>query len=126
MSQLVGNPENRFCRVAALNILNSRKREFSRNCHDRNNLSRILRKPGFCLCENSNCEADQRLYFRYTDSTTSLLLKSESSRLQPLSMAAQAGLCQTGWKPPGPVFSRRGLFHVYSLFQSNWHATEFA
>ena len=38
------------------------------------------------LCENkgtdqlrSNCEADQCLYFRYTDSTTPLLLKSEIS-----------------------------------------------
>ena len=41
-----------------------------------------LRKPDFCLCENkgadqlrSNCEADQRLCFRFTDSTLSLLLK---------------------------------------------------
>ena len=41
-------------------------------------------KIGYCLCENkgadqlrSNCEADQRLCFRYTDSTISLLLKSE-------------------------------------------------
>ena len=36
----------------------------------------IVRKLDFCLCENkgadqlrSNCEADQRLCFRYTDST---------------------------------------------------------
>ena len=49
-------------------------------------MSRIVRKPGFCLCENkgadqlrSNCEADQRLCFRYTDSTISLLLKSKIS-----------------------------------------------
>ena len=46
-----------------------------------NERSRIVRKPEFCLCENkgadqlrSNCEADQRLCFRYTDSTISLLL----------------------------------------------------
>ena len=39
----------------------------------------IVRKPDFCLCGNkgadqlrSNCEADQRLCFRYTDSTLSL------------------------------------------------------
>ena len=45
-----------------------------------------MRKTGFCLCENkgadqlpSNWEADQRLCFRYTDSTMSLLLKSEIS-----------------------------------------------
>ena len=41
-----------------------------------------MRKPDFCLCENkgadqlhSNCEADQHLCFRNTDSTISLLLK---------------------------------------------------
>ena len=49
-------------------------------------MSLIVRKPDFCLCENkgadqlrSNCEADQRLCFRYTDSTISLLLKSQIS-----------------------------------------------
>ena len=43
-----------------------------------------MRKPDFCLSENkgadqlrSNCIADQRLCFRYTDSTIPLLLKSE-------------------------------------------------
>ena len=46
----------------------------------------IVGKPDFRLCENkgadqlrSNCEADQRLCFRYTDSTISLLLKTEIS-----------------------------------------------
>ena len=49
-------------------------------------LSRIVRKPNFFLGENKgadqlrgNREADQRLCFRYTDSTISLLLKSEIS-----------------------------------------------
>ena len=49
-------------------------------------MSRIVRKPDVCLCENKgadqlrgNREADQRLCFRYTDSTNSLLLKSEIS-----------------------------------------------
>ena len=44
-------------------------------------MSRIVKKPDFCLCENkgadqlrSNCEADQRLCFRYSDSTISHLL----------------------------------------------------
>ena len=44
-------------------------------------------KPTICLGENkgvdqlrSNCEADQRLSFRYSDSTVPLLLKSEISR----------------------------------------------
>ena len=51
-----------------------------------NYLSRIVRKRDFCLCENKgadqlrgNREADQRLCFRYTNSTISLLLKSEIS-----------------------------------------------
>ena len=49
-------------------------------------MSRIVRKPDFCLCENKgadqlrgNREADQRLCFRYTDSTFPLLLISEIS-----------------------------------------------
>ena len=50
------------------------------------NMSRIMRKPDFCLGENKgadqlrgNREADQRLCFRYSDSTIPLLLKSEIS-----------------------------------------------
>ena len=49
-------------------------------------LSRIVRKPDFCLGENKgadqlrgNREADQRLCFRYTDSIFPLLLISEIS-----------------------------------------------
>ena len=48
------------------------------------NLSLVMRKPAFCICENKdadqlrgNREADQRLCFRYTDSTFPLLPKSE-------------------------------------------------
>ena len=44
-----------------------------------------MRKPAFCICENKdadqlrgNREADQRLCFRYTDSTIPLLPKSEN------------------------------------------------
>ena len=51
-------------------------------------MSRVMRKPGFCICENKdadqlrgNREADQRLCFRYTDSTIPLLSKSEISSL---------------------------------------------
>ena len=47
-------------------------------------MSRVVRKPDFCICENKDAdqlrgsrEADQRLCFRYTDSTIHLLLKSE-------------------------------------------------
>ena len=53
-------------------------------------MSRVVRKPVFCICENKdadqlrgNGEADQRLCFRYTDITISLLPKYEISSLQP-------------------------------------------
>ena len=49
--------------------------------------SRDVRKPDFCLGENkgadqlrSNCEADQRLCFRFTDTTIPLLCISKISR----------------------------------------------
>ena len=51
-------------------------------------MSRIVRKPAFCICENKdadqlrgNREADQRLCFRYIDSTIHLLSKSDISSL---------------------------------------------
>ena len=51
-------------------------------------MSGIMRKPTICTCENkdadqlcSNCEADQRLCFRYTDSIIPLLSKSKISSL---------------------------------------------
>ena len=50
------------------------------------NLSRPMAKPTICIGENKdadqlrgNLEADQRLCFRYSDSTIPLLLKSEIS-----------------------------------------------
>ena len=61
-----------------------------------------MRKPDFCLCENkgadqlrSNCEADQRLCFCYTDSSIPPLLISKISSLLS-SVTVQASLCQTG------------------------------
>ena len=51
-------------------------------------MSRVMRKPVFCICDNKdadqlrgNREADQRLCFRYTDSTIHPLPKSEISSL---------------------------------------------
>ena len=50
-----------------------------------------MRKQAFCICENKdadqirgNREADQRLCFRYTDSTIPLL--SKSKMLKPLAI----------------------------------------
>ena len=51
-------------------------------------MSLVVRKPAFCICENKdadqlcgNREADQRLCFRYISSTIPLLPKSEISSL---------------------------------------------
>ena len=55
---------------------------------ERANLSRVMKKPTLCICENKdadqlrgNREADQRLCFRYIDSTIPLLSKSKISSL---------------------------------------------
>ena len=52
------------------------------------NMSRVVRKPAFCICENKDAdqlrgtrEGDQRLYFRYVDSTIPLLPKYEIGSL---------------------------------------------
>ena len=81
-----------------------------------------MRKPAFCICKNKdadqlcgNGEADQRLCFRYIDSTIPLLSKSEMSSLQPSSVAVQCGLCRTWLEPQRPVFSRRGSYYPLSL-----------
>ena len=74
-------------------------------------MSLVVRKPAFCICENKvadqlrgNHEADQRLCFRYTDSTTPLLPKYEISSLQPSFVAVQTGLCQTWSETPKTGF----------------------
>ena len=59
-------------------------------------------KSTICIGENkgadqlrSNCEADQRLCFRYMDCTIPLLLESAISSFLPSSVTVQSGLCQT-------------------------------
>ena len=78
-----------------------------------------MRKPAFCICENKdadqlrgNREADQRLCFRYKDSTIPLLPKSEISSLYPSSVAVQPGLCRiwsetlkTGFLTARPIYA---------------------
>ena len=74
-------------------------------------MSRIVRKPDFCICENEDAdqlrgyrEADQRLCFRYKDSTIPLLSKSDISSLYPSSVAVQPGLCGTRTETPKTSF----------------------
>ena len=73
----------------------------------RHHISRVMRKPDFCLCENkgadqlcSNCTANQRLCFRYLDGTIPLPLKSEISSFKSVSETVQAYLCQTWSETP--------------------------
>ena len=80
------------------------------------NMSRVVRKPAFCICENKdadqlrgNREADQRLCFRYIDTAIPLLSKSESSSLLPSSVTVQTGLCRTWSETPKTGFLRTGL-----------------
>ena len=60
-----------------------------------------MRTPAFGICGNwpksaaRLSQADQRLCFRYIDSTIPLLPKSKISSLEPSSVAKQSGLCQT-------------------------------
>ena len=68
---------------------------------------------GFCLCENKdadqlrgNCEADQRLRFRYTANKIPLLLKSQIASLWPSSVIDQPGLCQAWSEIPKTGFLR--------------------
>ena len=70
-------------------------------------------KPAICIGENKdadqlrgNREADQRLCFRYSDSTIPLLLKSKISSF--FSVLVQVGLCQTCSETALFVFPRGG------------------
>ena len=94
VSDLVGNPKDRFSHMEALQIfcahvpimktLQSNSDPPQAHFY----MSRIMRKPDYCTCKNKdadqlrgNREADQRLCFRYIDSTIPLLHKSEISSL---------------------------------------------
>ena len=81
-----------------------------------------MRKQAFGICENkdadqlrSNREADQRLCFRYTDSTIPRLPKSNLSSLQLSCVVVQPGLCRTWLEDPGFLTTR--LIYLESLSQ---------
>ena len=81
-----------------------------------------MRKPDFCICENKDAdqlrgirEADQRLCFRYTDSTIPLLPKSEISSLWPSSLAVQPGLWWTWSETPKTGFLTTRLKYVMAI-----------
>ena len=72
-----------------------------------------MRKPAFCICENKDADqlcgnrtTDQRLCFRYIDSTIPIPAKSASLKS---SLWLNSPVCVgPGRKPRRPVFSQRG------------------
>ena len=71
-----------------------------------------MRKPAFCISENKAADqlcgdrtADQRLCFRFTDSTNPLLPKFEILSLLASSVTAQPGMCRTRSETPEDRFS---------------------
>ena len=82
-------------------------------------VSLCVRKPTICMGENKdadqlrgNREADQRLCFRYTDSTFPLLLIPKFSRFWVSSVTVQAGLCLTWSKTQIVGFLMHRLMYV--------------
>ena len=78
-------------------------------------------KPTICIGENKdadqlrgNREADQRLCFRYSDSTLTLI-KSEISSFQLFSVLVQASLCRTCSETTLLVFPRGGSFMISEM-----------
>ena len=74
-------------------------------------------KPTICIGENkgtdqlrSNCEADQRLCFRYSNSTIPLLSKSKISSHKLSSVIVQPGLCRTCSETTLFAFPRGGPY----------------
>ena len=63
-------------------------------CHEKTGVLHI-RKNKDADQLRGNREADQRLYFRYTNSTVPLLPKSIISSLLSSSVTVQPGLCRT-------------------------------
>ena len=87
-------------------------------------------KPTICIGENkdadqlrSNCEADQRLCFRYTDSTIPLLLKLEISSLYPSSVLVKPGLCRTCSETTLLVFPRGGSYDDEQIGTCSYNTT---
>ena len=83
-------------------------------------------KPPICIGENKgadqlrrDCEADQRLCFRYSDSTIPLLLKSEISSFLLFSVLVQPGLCRTCSETTLLVFPRGGSYSFIFFFIQN-------
>ena len=91
------------------------------HCQHCQNSSLIMRKPALCEKKGTdqlhcNLAADQCLCLRYIDRTIPLLSKSDVSSLQPSSVAAQLGLCQTWLETQKTGFLMTRLIQTFDLF----------
>ena len=78
-------------------------------CDNCTQMSHHMGKQSTCIGESKGTDQlDQRLCFRYTDSTIPLLLKSEISSFYLASLTVQPGLCWTCSKTTLLVFPRGG------------------
>ena len=91
-------------------------------CYCSHHMSRVIRKPVVYICKNKdadqlrgNREADQRLCFRYTDSTIHLLSKFQAS--SHLVWSCSLVCVGPGRKPRRPVFSQRGSYMYVNLVE---------
>ena len=81
-----------------------------------------MRKPDFCHGENkgadqlrSNCEADQCLCFRYTDSTIPPLLIPKFQESSFLLWVKRPVCVGPGRKSRSPAFSSRGSIYLSTI-----------
>ena len=82
-------------------------------------MSHAIRKLDFGLCEikgadqlRSNCQADQPLCFHYSDSTISLLPKSQNFKLLAIFCACTAWFVSDLYETPKTGFLRSWLTHL--------------
>ena len=85
-----------------------------------------MRKPDFCICESKdadqlrgNREADQRLCFRYLDSTIPLRPIYEIQASSHLVWLYSLVCVGPGRKPQRPVFSERGSNYFLASSKEN-------
>ena len=82
-------------------------------------MSRLMGKPTICICENKGADQirgkDQRICFRYTDSTIPLLHKYEIACFYLSSVTVQGGLCWTWSETTLLDFPRSGSNFMMSL-----------
>ena len=96
-------------------------------------LSLVMRKPAFCICENKDAdqlrgdrEADQRLCFRYTNSTIPLLLNPKFQASSHL-LGLYSSVCvRPGRKPRRPVISKRGSIGLTGSESTFFPSTAFS